>query len=268
MKKAAFLMAFVFMFQFFASSACALVSVPQQEQVSVVVEEGRSLDFVLALWNDKLSSSQDVVVAANSPWITFDGGDSYVIDYVAGGGFAFVPVTVSVPEGTTMGEYTAQIKSGSSVLSSVNIRTIMSMQDIELLQETSNMDQEIDELEARLQEVTEQLGEKIDLNREDLVRQIMEMYDYNVELSDLITSKSEMEDKVSVLQQEVQDLEKKKQENEALTGMVSAGTSLNLVLGFLAGGAIVFLLLRRKKVSVFIGNILYPSKYKRKKWKD
>ena len=264
MKRILFLTVLVFMLNALVAGALSLSVIEEQKQILVTLEEGRSVEFLVVIWNDALSILQDVEITSSgdiSSWLSFEGSDFYTIDYMSGGGFAFMPVKISVPDGTGMGEYTGDIKADGSVLSRITARVVLSMPDIELLQETSDLDEEISRL-------SDELSKKIDLNREDLVRQIVELSEYSEDVSDLTSSKRELEDQLAELQNQLKDMEAKEQELDTITGQLSAGSSANLVIGLFVGALLVFLFLNRRKFTKKINSLLRPSKYKRREWKE
>jgi len=270
MRKTAFLTALLLTVNVFFGLASALVSVEQQENLLVTAEEGRSIDFLIVVQNDAGSPAHDSKISVSgdiAPWTSFEGSGSYSIEQIPAFYFAFVPVRISVPEGTDMGEYTGEITAGGSVISGITVRVVLSVPDTELLQQTSGMDEEISRLRDELDEITTELGKRIDLNREDLVRQIFEMSEYNIELGGLINNKQELEEQITLLQSQLDDMENEKQEFDSITARVSAGNSLNLAAGILFGAFIVFLVLRRRQIADFFKNALRPSGYKMRKWK-
>ncbi len=265
------LVAMLCVFCIISTEALAIKTVDQQEQISVTSEEGENIKFTFMLYNDALSTLQDVEISSSgeiSPWVTFNNQEQYAIDYISGGGFAFVSVAVSVPEGTEMGTYTGKIIADGQAVSDVRVRVVLSIQDIKLLQETSEMDEEIERLVREIDEIVEELGERIDLNREDLLREIMGLSDYTIDLNKTVEDKEYLEGKVTELQNRIDELEKKEKNISLMAGRLSANNSFGIVCGIFLGGIVVFLFVKRRAVVEFFNKTAHPSKYKRKEWKE
>jgi hypothetical protein len=202
-----------------------------------------------------------------SSWISFDGSESYTIEQIPAYYFAFVPVSVHVPDNTELSEYSVDLLADGLSISTLTVRVVLSVTDTELLQETSDMDEEISNLQNELEQIIDDIGERIDLNREDLVRQIMEMSEYNTDVSELVSSKIELEDMIAELQARLDAAEIENQNFIGITGQASLGNSISLTVGFLIGVVLTLLLLRRKGTTRMIDGIVRPSRYKRKEWK-
>lgn len=206
------------------------------KEVNLTIEQGGSANFMLTLSN---TQSGDVLIPEGNieDWISFTGGNLYEFSYAES---VSVKVTVDVPDGTDVGDYTGAIGVVSDHYSEipVSVRVVPTLNEIRDLQYLRAVNRE-------LQETAENISRELSNTRDELSGRIAEVSQYQQNLTGL---ESELAD----IREKAQGLEK---ENIQLTGQAVVGGSTQLAAGVLIGIVIVILFLYRRGVARSLGKV-------------
>lgn len=260
--------------------ASALNVHENQQNMVLTLERGSTFEFLLLVENvdepANIEASGEI-----SDWITF-GETREAVFAVYPNYFIIVPVTISVPAGTDMGEYQGSIEADGIRLSKLTIKVTLGLDDAIAYAKISNVDEEVgnlsDQVEALIGSLDDVRTQMATLEHE-VSDKMNEIYDYQKNLTTLESEKNNLESENARLEEDLQtllgksqNLEESNQQLNEMTGML-VGTQLP---GMFFGGIIlgVFIIVTalkigtiRKKRGRRLGGTADDEKTRREKFK-
>lgn len=244
-----------FLLQVGASSA---ITTLDQARVSLIVERGGEHSFQLIV-KDVTEVTDLTSSGEASPWVRFGGAraESYkVYPSIADS----VEVTVSVPEGAELRDYTAKIMANGKELSELEIRVTLSLEDIKSLLELSKVMMEIEELRSEIQIIRDEVSKELNYTMENVTVKIEEISERQENITALEAENNLLMSRLSQLEERAIELEANNQRLLEITGQVTVGRPLtNFGIGFIGGGAAFIVFMRRRRITEIL------MKYTRKR---
>lgn len=200
-----------------------------QEDISLVIEQGGSAEFVLLVFN---TESNDFLFPDGEieDWITF--GETHLTEYrCENRGIDWVKITIDVPRDTEVGEYEGEILSDGGY-SDITVKVVPPVDEIKSLQD-------LEDVKEELQAMTESISGELNDTKDNLQGRIAEISEYQQNLTGL-------EEELGELREKSQELE---ETNTQLTGQVASGGSAQIGVGIVIGIIIVILFLYRGRLA-------------------
>ncbi len=202
-----------------------------QEEITLIMEQGSILEFPLVLLYIHASDKDLFVYGDLDNWIMFGEAKLNTHYFSQDAWIDAVKVTIDIPEDAEVGEYEGGIAS-DDILSDITIRVVPPLGDIQSMQD-------LQEIKEELQEMTESISQELNDTKENLQGRIAEISEYQQNLTGL-------EEELGKLREKSQELE---ETNTQLTGQVAGGGSAQLGVGIVIGIIIVILFLYRGRLA-------------------
>jgi ElaB/YqjD/DUF883 family membrane-anchored ribosome-binding protein len=223
----------------FSVSVSAADIYDDQEDISLVIEQGGSAEFILTVFN---TESNDILFPDGDieDWISF--GESHLALYECENrGIDWVKITIDVPADTAVGEYEGLILSNGDY-SDITVKVVPRLDEIKSMQD-------LEEMKEELQAMTDSISQELNSTKGDLQGKIAEISQYQQNLE-------ETEAELAELREKSQDLE---EANTQLTGQVAGGAPAQIAVGIVIGIIIVILYLGRRGIARALRSARRPS---------
>lgn len=230
------LVVLVFLLQ--AGQAGAIYVQDSQQEFILVIEQGGEYEFPLVIQDVK--ETADVLSSGEiADWVGFgeENKNNYTVYHFSI--IAILPVIISVPDDTEIGEYRGEIKAGTDTLSDITVRVTLPMADIRVLQEFSDIDEKIEKLKSQIGDISRDILGGIGLTEEALLSRIETLKQYEKEIVRLNEEKAE-------LQKDVKEMEGREFQ---FTGQMAGSVStIGFAIGLIIGIIIAFLFINREPI--------------------
>ena len=210
-----------------------------QETVTMTIERGSTQSFPLILQNAQEKSTIKAAGDA-SPWISFwEEGSG---EYETYPGQAYILVIIDVPSDTDLGEYDAEIRSDSTVLSEIRLKVTLELSDVKSYVKLSDVDKEVGTLKDKVGSLStgvSDLKSEVSVLETRLSEKMEEVYEYQKNLTEVENENEQLSEEVASLRYKLASAEQSNEELNQFTGMLVGAQIPGMFLGGLILGIII-----------------------------
>ncbi len=239
----------LFVTLFLAQGALALDVLSSQEDMTLTIERGDSLQFALILQNVQEKATVKAT-GEIADWTGFwDDGEG---EYDVYPGQGYIIVRIDVPQDAETGEYDGQIVSGSDVLSRITVRATAELTDVKAYEKLSDVGEQVGNLRSDLSTISGAVSgikSKVESLESDLPGQMESACGNQQDITELENENQKLSDEIDGLSASLTEAEESNKELNDFTGML-VGTQIpgTFVGGLILGIAIVTLVINREMV--------------------
>ncbi|MBN2330417.1 MAG: hypothetical protein JXC85_01250 [Candidatus Aenigmarchaeota archaeon] len=243
-----------------ASNLSEAISVPSaQENIDLTIERGSSYSFFM-LVNDV---DEEAVLTAEGEiddWVRFGEDKKTKINVSSSFFMTIVLVTITVPEGMDLDEYTGMIKADGRKISSLAVKVTLELSDAKAFEQLSDVDKEVGNLKDKVESLTESLNMmRVDVAtlEAEVSSRMQEIYEYQRNLTvlederdSLLSENTELESELNEFMDRSAELEESNKELNAITGSLISTQLPGMFFGGVILGIIaVTLVVKRAHVA-------------------